>query len=125
MSPRIPRIEHHSEVARWRLAVNGMFETEKLVNGPITGDTVIVPLPNNPFPEFFPVDASAGHVVMTLPDAAKYKGKMLIFQKIDLTNNYVRIQAQGTDDVNEDPYFDLLMQYESVNPISIGTGWLI
>lgn len=71
------------------------------------------------------VDATAGNVTITLYQSAEIKGQEFIIEKIDNTTNTVTVAAQGTDTVNGGPSFDLLLQYESVQPRSTGTGYLI
>lgn len=71
------------------------------------------------------VDATAGNVTITLYPSADIKGQEFIIEKIDSTTNTVTVAAQGSDTVNGDPSFDLLLQYESVQPRSTGTGYLI
>lgn len=71
------------------------------------------------------VDATAGMIIIILPPAALLPGKTCFVEKKDDSINVVRIMAQDGEDVNGDPYFDLLMQWESVSPSSTGTGWRI
>lgn len=71
------------------------------------------------------VDASAGPVIITLFPAATIQGQEFIVEKIDTSDNYVRVAGDGVETVNGDPYFDLLLQYESVQPRSTGSNYLI
>jgi hypothetical protein len=71
------------------------------------------------------VDASAGDVTVTLYSSATVQGQEFIVEKIDSTTNKVIVAGSGSDTVNGDPTFDLLLQYESVQPRSTGAGYLI
>lgn len=71
------------------------------------------------------VDATAENVTITLYPSADINGQEFIIEKIDSTTNTVTVAAQGSDTVNGDPSFDLLLQYESVQPRSTGAGYLI
>ena len=71
------------------------------------------------------VDASAGMVTITLYPSATIAGREFIIEKIDTSANVVRIAGNGIETVNGDPYFDLLLQYESVNPRSTGSEYII
>lgn len=71
------------------------------------------------------VDASAGDVTITLYPSATIQGQEFIVEKIDTTFNKVIVAGAGSDTVNGDPSFDLLLQYESVQPRSTGAGYLI
>lgn len=70
------------------------------------------------------VDASAGPVIITLFPSATIQGQEFIVEKIDDTTNAVTVAGDG-ETVNGDPSFDLLLQYESVQPRSTGAGYLI
>ncbi len=119
--PPIPRFERPTEVAQWRMRVNSLFENRSNVTTPpITGDYEI-----QPFDDIIWVDATAGLVTITLPPAADLPGKTYVIEKIDETDNEVRVMAQTGETVNGDPYFDLLEQWESVDPTSTGTGYYI
>lgn len=71
------------------------------------------------------VDASGGPVTVTLLSAAGITGQDMIIEKIDSTFNEVTVAADGSETINGDPSFDLLLQYESIQPTSTGAGWLI
>ena len=71
------------------------------------------------------VDASAGDVTITLFPASTIKGQEFIIEKIDSTTNKVIVAGSGSETVNGDPSFDLLLQYESVQPRSTGSNYLI
>lgn len=71
------------------------------------------------------VDASGGPVTVTLYPSASIQGQEFIVEKIDATFNEVTVAGSGSEKVNGDPSFDLLLQYESVQPRSTGTGYLI
>lgn len=71
------------------------------------------------------VDASAGDVTITLFPAATIQGQEFIVEKIDSTTNKVIVAGDGSETVNGDPSFDLLLQYESVQPRSTGSNYLI
>ncbi len=71
------------------------------------------------------VDASGGPVTVTLYPSATITGQEFIIEKIDSTDNVVTVTGDGVETVNGDPDFDLLLQYESIQPTSTGTGWLI
>lgn len=70
------------------------------------------------------VDASAGPTLITLYPSLTIAGQTFIIEKIDSTDNYVRV-AGDSETINDDSYFDLLLQYESVEPTSTGDGYLI
>ena len=70
------------------------------------------------------VDASSGPVVITLYPSTEIVGQTFIVEKIDDSDNYVRV-AGDSETINGDAYFDLLMQYESIKPTSTGSGYLI
>jgi hypothetical protein len=65
------------------------------------------------------VDAAAGAVTVTLPQASFNTGYEWIIEKIDSTANLVTIAAADT--INGDASFDLLAQYESIRPQSNGS----
>jgi hypothetical protein len=65
------------------------------------------------------VDATAGNITITLPDASFNTGYEWIIEKIDSTANLVTIAAADT--INGDASFDLLAQYESIRPQSNGS----
>lgn len=71
------------------------------------------------------VDASLGDVTITLYPSATIQGQEFIVEKIDSTFNKVIVAGSGSDTVNGGPTFDLLLQYESVQPRSTGAGYLI
>lgn len=71
------------------------------------------------------VDDTAGDVVVTLPPSATIKGQAFTIEKISDTTNKVTVAATGVETINGDPSFDLLLQYESVEPTSTGAGYLI
>lgn len=71
------------------------------------------------------VDASSGAITITMISATDITGQTFIIEKIDSSNNAVTIAGNGSETINGDPSFDLLLQYESVEPTSTGTGFLI
>lgn len=71
------------------------------------------------------VNDTAGDVRVTLPPSATIKGQTFIVEKISDTTNKSIVAATGTETINGDPSFDLLLQYESVEPTSTGAGYLI
>lgn len=71
------------------------------------------------------VDATLGDVIITLYPAATIQGQEFIIEKIDSSTNKVTVAGNGSETVNGDPSFDLLLQYESVQPRSTGSNYLI
>ncbi len=71
------------------------------------------------------VDDTAGDVKVTLPPSATIKGQTFTIEKISDTTNKSTVAATGAETINGDPSFDLLLQYESVEPTSTGAGYLI
>jgi len=76
------------------------------------------------------VDATGGNIVVTLPTAIGIEGKTYIIEKIDDTTNIVTVDGNGAETINSDSQFDLLCQYESVEPTAIlfsdfSTNWMI
>ena len=76
------------------------------------------------------VDASIENMTLTLPTSIGIEGKTYIIEKIDSTTNIVTVDGSGAETINSDSQFDLLDQYESVEPTAIlfsdfSTNWMI
>lgn len=72
----------------------------------------------------FRCDATAGAVVLDLPDAEDFSSRILHFKKIDSANT-VTIQGIGGQTIDGAADFDLTTQWDSVTIISDGENWLI
>lgn len=70
------------------------------------------------------VDASAGDVTVTLPSAVTYPDRNYYIKKVDSTFNFVFVQAAGVQTIDGANTQRLSVQYETMQIVSDGTGWL-
>lgn len=70
------------------------------------------------------VDASAGDVTVTLPSAVIYPDRNYYIKKIDSTFNFVFVQAAGVQTIDGQNTQRLSVQYETMQIVSDGSGWL-
>lgn len=80
------------------------------------------------------VDASVSDIIITLIEVSKVlgddSGQTFKIEKIDSSANKVTVKGNGSELINGDNEFDLLYQYESVEPTAApiadtGSDWLI
>ncbi len=70
------------------------------------------------------VDASGGDVTVTLPTAVGISGRTYYIKKTDSSFNSVYVQAFGAQTIDGLTTQELSVQYESMQIVSDGTGWL-
>mgnify|MGYP001593664978 CR=1 FL=1 len=70
------------------------------------------------------VDASGGDVTITLPTATTITDRTYYIKKIDSTTNTVFVQAFGAQTIDGLNLQALSIQYESMQIVSDGAGWL-
>lgn len=58
-------------------------------------------------------DASSGNVDIILPLAAVFQGRALVIKKIDSSGNRVRLQTDGSDQIDGSTTLDNTTQYKS------------
>ena len=75
--------------------------------------------------QFVLVDASAGHVIVTLGAAADNTRTVHTIKKIDSTSNKVTIDADGSETIDGEATIDLQLQYSYVTIVCDGTEWFI
>lgn len=75
------------------------------------------------------VDASSGIITITLTTVLEAlgvdSGQTFKIEKIDSTDNKVIIEGDDSETINGELTFELLLQYESVEPTAAPTEWLI
>lgn len=74
------------------------------------------------------VNAGSNSVELDLPPAASYEGKVLTFKRIDAApdSTYnVKIDASGTQTIDDASFKRLYYRYEGINILSNGTNWFI
>ena len=76
------------------------------------------------------IKCSTADITVTLPSVAEIDNRDYLFEKIDNTDFKAIIAGNGIETINEDPTFELLLQYESVKPVATnkaltGSDWLI
>lgn len=75
---------------------------------------------------FYPVDATGGAVVASLPDVTTtFPGFTVRIQKVDASANTVTAEGNGSDAVNGGLNWVLSKQWESVTLVSTGVLWLV
>lgn len=74
------------------------------------------------------VNAGSNSIELDLPPAASYEGKVLTFKRIDAApdSTYnVKIDASGTQTIDDASFKRLYYRYEGINILSNGTNWFI
>ena len=71
------------------------------------------------------VDASSGPQTISLPPAADMEGQKVNIKKIDSTSNYVTIDADGSETIDDQLTQVLTDPYTSITVLSDGTEWFI
>jgi hypothetical protein len=71
------------------------------------------------------VDATSGPVTITLPEAAVSANLVLHVKKTDASANRVTIDGYGTDLVEDEETFDLILQGESLMLQCDGVSWAV
>lgn len=69
-------------------------------------------------------DASGGAITITLPTAVGIAGRTYYIKKIDSTFNFVYVQAAGAQTIDGTNTQRLSVQYETMQIVSTGAGWL-
>lgn len=133
-----PRTQNQREIDAWRRTTDDQASVD-----PATGDFILKKSPTKTVQVDYTVkytdyrilvDASGGPVIITLPLVAggfnEDGGQDFIIQKIDSSSNKVTVDGNGDELINGSAIFELLFQYESVQPTATdetqtGTDWLI
>ena len=74
------------------------------------------------------VNAGSNSIVLELPPANTYEGKVLTFKRIDAASDStytVRIEGSGTQTIDDAGFKRLYYRYEGLNIISNGSNWFI
>jgi hypothetical protein len=74
------------------------------------------------------VNAGSNSIELDLPPAAAYEGKVLTFKRIDAApdSTYnVKVDASGTQTIDDASFKRLYYRYEGINILSNGTNWFI
>lgn len=71
------------------------------------------------------VNATGGARTITLPTAVGNDGKTYSIKKTDSSVNYVKIDANGSETIDGDLSYFLLVQNQSLEIVSNGTNWLV
>lgn len=74
------------------------------------------------------VNAGSNSIVLELPPAATYEGKVLTFKRIDAASDStytVRIDGSGTQTIDDASSKRLYYRYEGINLLSNGANWFI
>ena len=69
------------------------------------------------------VDASAGAVTVSLPEAAALRGKVLVVKKVDSSANAVTIDPAGSETIDGASTVSISTQYHSYVIQSSGSSW--
>jgi hypothetical protein len=69
------------------------------------------------------VDASAGTVILTLPEASTWPGKAIVCKKIDSSFNEMRLATIGTETIDGAATAGTTTQYGRVSVVSDGENW--
>jgi hypothetical protein len=70
-------------------------------------------------------DCTSGMIIFTLPSAASAAGRVFWVKKIDITSNILRIQAFGSELIDDLNYQDIIVYNEGFMVASDGTTWSI
>lgn len=70
------------------------------------------------------VDATAGAVTISLPTAVGITGRTYYIKKVDSSFNYVHVQGAIAQTIDGQNVQSLSIQYESMQIVSTGSGWL-
>jgi hypothetical protein len=71
------------------------------------------------------VDATAGNLTQTLPDAVLYEGKKYYIKKIDVSTNTVTIDGNGAQTIDSSLTAVITTQYEAIMIVAFGGSWWI
>jgi hypothetical protein len=72
---------------------------------------------------FYPCDATAGAIVVTLPAASGNSGKVVKVKKTDTSTNAVIIDGSSTETIDGALKFALYRQYQTIHLICDGSNW--
>jgi hypothetical protein len=71
------------------------------------------------------VKCNSANITISLPDASRAAGHMVIIKKIDPTSYTVTVDADGGDEIDGLGGVTLVRQYTRMALISTGVGWQI
>jgi len=75
---------------------------------------------------FYPKDATAGNVTVTLMAAsAEIAGMSVVVKKSDSSSNLVRLATADSATIDGSPTFSLSVQYQSVRVVCDGVNWAV
>ena len=70
-------------------------------------------------------DATAAAFTVTLPKATLFEGRRFTVKKIDASVNAVTLDGDGSETIDGALTVALAVQYEALEVLSNGTGWVI
>lgn len=70
-------------------------------------------------------DASSAGFTLTLPTAVGIKGKQFSIKKIDNSFNFVTVDGDGSETIDDDVTMDIVLQYDTMKIISDNANWNI
>jgi len=70
-------------------------------------------------------DAAAATVTVNLPAAADSLGRMLVVKKIDSSGNYVVLDGNGSETIDDETTQSITTQYTSLSIACDGAEWWI
>lgn len=70
-------------------------------------------------------DCSGGDVLVSLPAASTYYGKIYYIKKTDGSGNLVKIEPDGSETIDDEDSIELSEQYSTIGILSDGSNWRV